>query len=205
MHTSFSTHVARIALTCGLLYSGVLYAISCAQALIAPPRRIWAPQPIKLIIPKTNRHTCAVWEITPHSFLKNQRTTLKKRAKTTKVVYQRQEDLEIKNPFPNVISDEEIAAAFKHDDSIQKYFFTADSDHTQTPKLIENNILKDEAGTYTIYTVVKKYSTTGLFNKLYAQGYQTRNGLVLKDGSNTQAHKQLLPMLRIPIYLNLMV
>ncbi len=33
----FSTHVARMALTCSLLYSGVPYAISYAQALIAPP------------------------------------------------------------------------------------------------------------------------------------------------------------------------
>lgn len=37
MHTSFSAHVARIALTCGLLYSGVPYAISYAQNSATPP------------------------------------------------------------------------------------------------------------------------------------------------------------------------
>lgn len=108
---------------------------------------------------------------------------VKKEENDYSITYTRTKDVAVKNPFPSMISDEEIAKAFQHDSSIQKYFFTSDYDTTHTPMLIEDNILKDEPGTYTIYTVVKNYSTSGLFNKLYAQGYQTRNGLILKDGS----------------------
>lgn len=108
---------------------------------------------------------------------------VKKEENDYSITYTRTKDVAVKNPFPSMISDEEIAKAFQHDSSIQKYFFTSDYDTTHTPMLIEDNILKDEPGTYTIYTVVKNYSTSGLFNKLYAQGYQTRNGIVLKDGS----------------------
>lgn len=108
---------------------------------------------------------------------------VKKEENDYSITYTRTKDVAVKNPFPDVMSDTEIAKAFQHDSSIQKYFFTSDYDTTHTPMLIEDNILKDEPGTYTIYTVVKNYSTSGLFNKLYAQGYQTRNGIVLKDGS----------------------
>lgn len=108
---------------------------------------------------------------------------VKKEENDYSITYTRTKDVAVKNPFPDVMSDTEIAKAFQHDSSLQKYFFTPDSDATHTPVLIEDNILKDEPGTYTIYTVVKNYSTSGLFNKLYAQGYQTRNGIVLKDGS----------------------
>lgn len=108
---------------------------------------------------------------------------VKKEENDYSITYTRTKDVAVKNPFPSMISDEEIDKAFQHDSSIQKYFFTSDYDTTHTPMLIEDNILKDEPGTYTIYTVVKNYSTSGLFNKLYAQGYQTRNGLILKDGS----------------------
>lgn len=108
---------------------------------------------------------------------------VKKEENDYSITYTRTKDVAVKNPFPDVMSDTEIAKAFQHDSSIQKYFFTSDYDTTHTPMLIEDNILKDEPGTYTIYTVVKNYSTSGLFNKLYAQGYQTRNGLILKDGS----------------------
>lgn len=108
---------------------------------------------------------------------------IKKEEKDYTIVYTRTKDLAVRNPFPSAISDAEVAAAFKHDSSIQKYFFTPDSDPAKKPVRIENNIIKDEPGTYTIYTVVNKYSKTGLSNTIYAQGYQTRNGSILKDGS----------------------
>ncbi len=99
------------------------------------------------------------------------------------ITYTRTKDLAVKNPFPTVISDGEITAAFKHNSSIQKYFFTPDSDPAKKPVRIVNKIIKDEPGTYAIYTVVNKYSKTGLSNTMFAQGYQTRNGTTLKDGS----------------------
>ena len=108
---------------------------------------------------------------------------VKKSENDNVITYTRTKDLAVKNPFPTVISDEEITAAFKHNSSIQKYFFTPDSDPAKKPVHIENKIIKDEPGTYTIYTVVNKYSKTGLSNTIYAQGYQTRNGSILKDGS----------------------
>lgn len=108
---------------------------------------------------------------------------IKKEEKDYSIVYTRTKDIAVKNPFPTVISDEEITAAFKHNSSIQKYFFTPDSDPGKNPVPIENKIIKNEPGTYTIYTVVNKYSKTGLSNTIYAQGYQTRNGSILKDGS----------------------
>ncbi|EFL43687.1 hypothetical protein HMPREF9248_0064 [Fannyhessea vaginae PB189-T1-4] len=108
---------------------------------------------------------------------------IKKEEKDYTIVYTRTKDLAVRNPFPSAISDAEVAAAFKHDGSIQKYFFTPDSDPAKKPVRIENSIIKDEPGTYTIYTVVNKYSKTGLSNTIYAQGYQTRNGSILKDGS----------------------
>lgn len=184
MHTSFSAHVARIALTCGLLYSGVPYAISYAQNSATPPHTGLSVTNIQANNAQNQSTKKNGLGDHPTQLSQEPKDNLEKTSEDDdQVVYQRKKDLDIKNPFPDVISDEEIATAFKHDDSIQKYFFTADSDRTQTPKLIDDNILKDEAGTYTIYTVVKKYSTTGLFNKMYAQGYQTRNGLILKDGS----------------------
>ena len=184
MHTSFSAHVARIALTCGLLYSGVPYAISYAQNSATPPHTGLSVTSIQANNAQNQSTKKNGLGDHPTQLSQEPKDNLEKTSEDDdQVVYQRKKDLDIKNPFPDVISDEEIATAFKHDDSIQKYFFTADSDRTQTPKLIDDNILKDEAGTYTIYTVVKKYSTTGLFNKMYAQGYQTRNGLILKDGS----------------------
>lgn len=121
------------------------------------------------------------------------------------VVYQRKKDLDIKNPFPDVISDEEIATAFKHDDSIQKYFFTADSDRTQTPKLIDDNILKDEAGTYTIYTVVKNILQLDYLIKCMLRDIKQETVLYLKTEAYMQAQKQRLPILCIPIRLSLMV
>lgn len=108
---------------------------------------------------------------------------IKKEEKDYSIVYTRTKDIAVKNPFPTVISDEEITAAFKHNSSIQKYFFTPDSDPGKNPVPIENKNIKNEPGTYTIYTVVNKYSKTGLSNTIYAQGYQTRNGSILKDGS----------------------
>ena len=108
---------------------------------------------------------------------------VKKEENDYSITYTRTKDVAVKNPFPSMISDEEIAKAFQHDSSIQKYFFTPDSNPAKQIEIARNNIPQDEPGTYTMYTVVKNYSTSGLFNKLYAQGYQTRNGLILKDGS----------------------
>lgn len=108
---------------------------------------------------------------------------VKKEENDYSITYTRTKDVAVKNPFPSMISDEEIAKAFKHDNSLQKYFFTPDSNPAKQIEIARNNIPQDEPGTYTMYTVVKNYSTSGLFNKLYAQGYQTRNGLILKDGS----------------------
>lgn len=108
---------------------------------------------------------------------------VKKKENEHSITYTRTKDVAVKNPFPSVISDKEIAKAFEHDTNITKRFFTSDSDATHTPVLIEDNIIKDVPGTYTIYTVFKQDPQSGLFNKFFAQGYQTRNGKILKDGS----------------------
>lgn len=108
---------------------------------------------------------------------------IKKEEKDYTIVYTRTKDLAVKNPFPSAISDAEVAASFKHDSSIQKYFFTPASSPSKQIEIAKNNIPQDEPGTYTIYTVVNKYSKTGLSNTIFAQGYQTRNGTTLKDGS----------------------
>ena len=83
---------------------------------------------------------------------------VKKEENDRSITYTRTKDVAVKNPFPSMISDEEIAEAFKRKGSIQKKFFTPDSDATQKPMLIDGNVLKDEPGTYTIYTVVNKLS-----------------------------------------------
>lgn len=185
MHTSFSAHVARIALTCGLLYSGVPYAISYAQNSATPPHTGLSVTSIQANNAQNHQSMqTRGLENKPAQLDKEPSDNIVKKSEDdNKITYTRTKDVAVKNPFPNVISDEEIAAAFKHDDAIQKYFFTPDSDPAKKPVLIEDNVLKDKPGTYTIYTVVKNYSQTGLHNTIYARGYQTRNGSVLKDGS----------------------
>ena len=108
---------------------------------------------------------------------------VKKEENDRSITYTRTKDVAVKNPFPSMISDEEIAEAFKRKGSIQKKFFTPDSDATQKPMLIDGNVLKDEPGTYTIYTVVNKYAIPNLPYSMFVLGYQTRNGFALKDGS----------------------
>ena len=92
----------------------------------------------------------------------------------------------VTNPFPDVISDDEIADAFKDKKIyIEKIYFKPDAT-PDNPKpqseLVKNRLLKNVNGKYIIYMVYKNFpnANSALF---YVWSGDSVNGTIARDGS----------------------
>ena len=107
----------------------------------------------------------------------------------------------VQNPFPNIISDEEVKNA---NGSIAKVFFipeaTTNNPHPQWEHVDANNFINPistKKGTYKAYAVFK-FPTLAYPAKLFVNARETRNGLKLKDGGIYFGSKKTVPYVSHP-------
>lgn len=104
------------------------------------------------------------------------------------VTYKRKTDFAVDNPFPDVISDDEIKEAFDHNKEydLSKICFTPDASKAQpNPKkeIVKDTQLKSVSGKYTIYYVLNKFSQDAHPTNLLAMYGGAITGTTAKDGS----------------------
>ena len=110
----------------------------------------------------------------------------------------------ITNPFPDVISDDEIEKAFKNKEtSVEKiYFKPAATSDNPNPKseIVENRFLKNVDGEYIVYKVYKNDYVSGKNESQItsSQGVSV-NGSISKDGSIYAGSEQTITASAEPV------
>lgn len=108
----------------------------------------------------------------------------KKEENDTSITFHRKQDLAVKNPFPQIISEEEIEALDdkKYEVAITKFFFTRDGANAQPEPLTKLDIPKVK-GKLTVYMAFKHAYEHKRPLGVFANCGQNRHVLPLQDGS----------------------
>lgn len=108
----------------------------------------------------------------------------KKEENDTSITFHRKQDLEVKNPFPQIISEEEIEALDdkKYEAAITKFFFTRDGANAQPEPLTKLDMPKVK-GKLTVYMAFKHADEHGRPQGVFATCGQNRHVPPLQDGS----------------------
>ena len=108
----------------------------------------------------------------------------KKEENDTSITFHRKQDLAVKNPFPQIISEEEIEALDdkKYEVAITKFFFTRDGENAQPEPLTKLDIPKVK-GKLTVYMAFKHAYEHKRPLGVFANCGQNRHVLPLQDGS----------------------
>lgn len=105
------------------------------------------------------------------------------------ITYSRKKDFSVDNPFPNIISNDEINEKLgknSNETDITKIYFTPTSTNGGTaskPEIVNNSELKDVPGKYTVYYVLKKFSDNEHPTDLFAIYGVAIYGAKAEDGS----------------------
>lgn len=108
----------------------------------------------------------------------------KKEENDTSITFHRKQDLAVKNPFPEIISEAEIEALDdkKFEAAITKFFFTRDGANAQPEPLTKLDMPKVK-GKLTVYMAFKHADEHGRPQGVFATCGQNRHVPPLQDGS----------------------
>lgn len=108
----------------------------------------------------------------------------KKEENDTSITFHRKQDLAVKNPFPEIISEAEIEALddAKYQAAITKYFFTRDGADAQPEPLTKRDMPKVK-GKLIVYMAFKHADEHGRPQGVFATCGQNRHVSPLRDGS----------------------
>ena len=108
----------------------------------------------------------------------------KKEENDTSITFHRKQDLAVKNPFPEIISEAEIEALDdkKYEAAITKFFFTRDGANAQPEPLTKLDMPKVK-GKLTVYMAFKHADEHGRPQGVFATCGQNRHVPPLQDGS----------------------